>query len=85
LAITYTLYTLPTEAGWKLIVNKQTGQWGTVYDEKQDLGRVDMKVGSNATPVEMMVIDFENTMGSATELHVKWAGVDASVAVKAAK
>ena len=82
---TYTIYSLPTEAGWKLIVNKQTGQWGTVYDEKQDLGRVDMKVGSNATPIESMVIDFENTSGASTELHVKWAGVDASVAVTAAK
>ena len=34
---TYTLYTLPDEHGWKLIVNKQTGQWGTVYNENQDL------------------------------------------------
>jgi hypothetical protein len=82
---TYTIYSLPTESGWKLIVNKQTGQWGTVYDEKQDLGRVDMKVGSNATPIEMMVIDFENTMGDKTELHVKWAGVDASVPVTATR
>jgi hypothetical protein len=84
---TYTLYSLPTEAGWKLIVNKQTGQWGTVYDEKQDLGRVDMKVGKTPAPLESMVIDFENTMGDMgmTELHVKWAGVDASVAVTAAK
>jgi hypothetical protein len=82
---TYTIYSLPTEGAMKLIVNKQTGQWGTVYDEKQDLGRVDMKVGSNAAPVESMVIDFENTMGAKTELHVKWAGVDASVPVTAEK
>ena len=25
-------------ADWQLIVNKQTGQWGTEYDQKQDLG-----------------------------------------------
>jgi len=25
----YTLYTLPSEGTWKLIINKQTGQWGT--------------------------------------------------------
>ena len=35
---TYTLYTLPGEKGWKLILNKQTGQWGTQYDQAQDLG-----------------------------------------------
>src|SRR5689334_13753896 len=33
----YTLWTLPSEGTWKLIVNKQTGQWGTEYDEHQDL------------------------------------------------
>ncbi len=82
---TYTLYTLPTAGGWSLIVNKQTGQWGTVYDEAQDLGRVKMMVGATAGPLETFVIDFEKTMGSATELHLKWAGVDASVSVTAAK
>ena len=81
---TYTLYSLPTADGWKLIVNKQTGQWGTVYNEPQDLGRVPMSVAS-ATPLEAMVIDFEKTSGDTTELHVKWADVDASVEVSAAK
>src|SRR5690349_11346904 len=33
----YTMYTLPGQNDWKLIINKQTGQWGTEYDEKQDL------------------------------------------------
>jgi len=82
---TYTLYSLPTADGWTLIVNKQTGQWGTVYDKAQDLGRVPMSTGSNSVPVETFVIDFEKTMGSATELHLKWAGVDASVQVNAVK
>jgi len=82
---TYTLYSLPTADGWQLIVNKQTGQWGTVYDKAQDLGRVQMSTGSTAVPVETMVIDFEKTMGDATELHIKWAGVDASVQITAVK
>lgn len=82
---TYTVYSLPTADGWKLIINKQTGQWGTVYDKSQDLGRVAMSVGSNAAPVETMVIDFEKTMGDKSELHVKWANVDASVQVTAVK
>jgi hypothetical protein len=39
-----TLFLLPQENGaTRLIVNKQVGQWGSQYDEKQDLGRVDMK------------------------------------------
>jgi hypothetical protein len=82
---TYTLYSLPAADGWTLIVNKQNGQWGTVYDKAQDLGRVPMSAGSTATPVETFVIDFEKTVGPSTELHLKWAGVDASVQVNAMK
>jgi hypothetical protein len=55
----YTLWTLPTQNGWKLIINRQTGQWGTEYNQAQDLARVDAKVETLATPVEQMVIAFE--------------------------
>src|SRR6516165_6915056 len=53
---TYTLYTLPSEGTWKLIINKQTGQWGTVYHEDQDLARVDMKKAAIDVPVEQFTI-----------------------------
>jgi hypothetical protein len=55
----YTLWTLPTPTGWKLIVNRQTGQWGTAYDPAQDLVRVDAKVETLAAPVEQFTIAFE--------------------------
>ena len=55
----YTLWTLPTTNGWKLIINKETGQWGTEYHPQQDLVRVDAKVETLTTPVEQMVVAFE--------------------------
>ena len=55
----YTLWTLPTQTGWKVIINKQTGQWGTVYDAQQDLVRVDAKVETLPAPIEQFVIAFE--------------------------
>jgi hypothetical protein len=82
---TYTLYSVPAADGFTLVVNKQTGQWGTVYNKAQDLGRVQMVSTSNAVPVETFKIDFEKTMGSATELHLKWVNVDASVQITAVK
>ena len=82
---TDTLYSIPTQDGWKLVVNKQTGQWGTVYDKSQDLGRVPMEAGTTSTPVETFAISFDKTVGNQTELHLKWAGVDASVQITAAK
>ena len=52
----YSLYLWPEENGAKLIVNKQTGQWGTKYDEKQDLARIDLKKEAAAKPVDQFTI-----------------------------
>jgi len=83
---TYTLYTLPTEQGWTLIVNKQTGQWGTVYDEKQDLGRVAMTAVK--TPVhglDNFLIDLQHKGGNKVELHLRWENTDVFVPIVVAR
>jgi hypothetical protein len=75
---TYTLYTLPAEKAWKLIVNTQTGQWGTDYDQKQDLARVDMKLETLPSSVEQLTIDI-TPQGAGGVLSVSWATTKASI------
>jgi hypothetical protein len=55
----YTLFAIPTGKEWKLAISKQTGQWGTAYDAKQDLGRTALKVEKAAKPNEQFTISFE--------------------------
>ena len=56
----YSLLCLPAEDGTaKLIINKQTGQWGTQYDKSQDLARVDMKKGTLEKPVDQFTMAIE--------------------------
>ena len=83
----YTLYTLPAAPGtpWMFIVNKETGQWGTVYHQAQDLGRVPMHAEKLASPQEVMSLAFERTTASSTQLHVRWELTDEWVELKAAK
>ncbi len=82
---TYTIYTLPNANQWLLIVNKQTGQWGTVYnqDQDQDLGRTPMTSKPVSASQEDMSLSFEKTKGNSTELHVKWGKTDEYVDVTA--
>jgi hypothetical protein len=80
---TYTIYTLPNANQWLLIVNKQTGQWGTEYHQEQDLGRTPMTSKPVSASQEDMSISFENTSGASTELHVKWGKTDEYVKVTA--
>ncbi len=81
----YTLYTLPGATSWKLIINKQTGQWGTEYNRAQDLVRVDMKVGQLSTPLEQFTISFDKTGGNSAILKLEWDTTAASVEVKEKK
>jgi hypothetical protein len=48
----YTLWSLPTPTGAKLIINSQTGQWGTEYDAKRDFARIDMTSTTLNQPVD---------------------------------
>lgn len=57
----YTLYTIPEPDGGTLIINRQTGQGGTTYDEAQDLGRVDMTISALPEPVELFTVEVEET------------------------
>jgi DUF2911 family protein len=79
----YTLYTLPSEGTWKLIINKQTGQWGTKYDESQDLARVDMKKTALPQSVEQFTIAFDKKNESTADLNLDWEKTRVSVEVKA--
>jgi hypothetical protein len=73
----YTLYLQGAENGWQLIVNKQTGQWGTEYSQAQDLGRVPMKLTKLGQPVEKLKITLKAGM-----LEIAWGGTQGIVPVK---
>lgn len=67
----YSLWTIPSAAGWKLIVNKNTGQWGTNYDAQHDLARLDMQVAPLDTLVERFTISFAS-QGDGGALQLAW-------------
>lgn len=81
----YTLYTVPAESGWKLIINKQTGQWGTAYDQKQDLARIDMKTERIEIPVEQFLISFLAKGSDGATLRLDWEKTRAQADFKVAK
>lgn len=68
----YTLWTLPSETNWKLIINKETGQWGTNYDERQDYARFDLKVERLEQPLEQFTITLEQTGKNSGILKLAW-------------
>jgi hypothetical protein len=69
---TYTLWTVPREAGVELVVNSQTGQWGTGYNRKFDVGRKTLTTETLATPVEKFTISIVPTDARHGTLVMEW-------------
>jgi len=76
----YSLYSIPSPSGWTLIVNRNTGQWGTTYDQQHDLVRIPMSVADVALPVEQFTIAIEPGPAGGV-LSLAWDRTRASVPI----
>jgi hypothetical protein len=81
----YSLYVLPEENEWKLIINKKTGQWGinrdnsTTDDPAMDVGRATMTLSKASSPVETWKINLIETGPKAGKIQMEWAETVATV------
>ncbi len=72
----YTLWALTDGENTQLIVNSETGQWGTAYDESRDLARTDMTVSTLDTAADQLTLYVENSA-----LRLEWGALAASVPI----
>jgi hypothetical protein len=81
----YTLFVIPHEEKWTLIISKKTGEWGIPYPgEADDLARVDMKVSPLSSSFENFTISFAHD-GSECVMQLDWEKTRASVEVSEKK
>ena len=82
----HTLYLQAHESGpWQLVVNKQTKQWGTIYNQDQDLGRAAMKLSKTDGMVEKLkisVLSITTDHATGGEIDVEWGNTKATVPIK---
>jgi hypothetical protein len=78
----YSLYTFPTATQWKLIVNKQTGQWGTIYNSQQDLARVALEKRILQLPVERLTFALDRGGNGSGILKIEWETTSLSLPFK---
>jgi hypothetical protein len=82
----YTLFTIPSQKEWKLIISRKTGEWGIPYPGKaEDLTRIPMRSEELSTPVEQFTISFERTSPEACTLRMDWETTRAEVNVREQK
>lgn len=77
----YSLFTIPAEKQWTLVLNKTAKQWGAFkYDAAQDLGRVPMTVTTATRPVEQFTIEMVPA-GKQLTLRLSWDKTVATVTI----
>jgi hypothetical protein len=81
----YTIFTLPTQNKWTLIISKQTGEFGIPYPGEQfDFARVEMKLSKLPAPLENFTISFAQA-GATCTMKLDWETTRASIDISEKK
>ena len=75
----YSIWTLPGEKEWTLIINKETGQFHLNYNAREDFGRTKMNLKTLPMPVETFRIDLRSDGGNKGTLALAWETTEASI------
>ena len=71
----YTLYAIPWQDKWTIILNKETDIWGSFkYDPEKDKLRIDIPVERQIEIAESFVMAFDKTVDGFT-LQIFWDNI----------
>lgn len=77
----YTLYAIPGEKEWTIILNKDTDIWGAFkFDEKKNILQTVVPVQQTDAAVENLSMQFEKS-GTGCNLNIAWDNVKVSLPV----
>ena len=75
----YSMYCIPEENQWTIILNKDTDSWGSFsYNAERDVVRAAIGVSKNESPVEYLTIYFDNV----NNLVMMWADLKANLPIQ---
>lgn len=77
---TYTLFAIPNEKEWTIILNSQLGQWGAYSYEKnkdKDIAKFNVPVKKLDKPIEQLTIRFEKN----DDMVIEWDQTQVTVPV----
>lgn len=75
----YSLYCIPYENKWTLIVNRETDVWGLKYDSSKDVIRVDVPVEKNSATEALTIIFAKSDSGA--DMLLYWDDVKATLPI----
>ncbi|MDO6517835.1 DUF2911 domain-containing protein [Zobellia uliginosa] len=81
----YSIFTIPGESEWTVILNKNLNQWGSYsYDESADVARVKVPSSKDSNSLEEFSIAFKEA-GAGFEMVMGWDKTRVAVPIAGAK
>lgn len=86
MAGSYSLFVIPTQKEWKIVLNSNANQWGAYsYDEKLNIADVTVSVQNLSDKQEYFEISLQPVDEHSTHLAIKWDMTKVLVPIKEAK
>jgi hypothetical protein len=76
---TWSIWAIPGDKEWTLVINKQSGQHHLDYNAAEDFGRAKMIVKTLPMPVETFRIELTSSGGNKGNLALIWETTEASI------
>lgn len=77
----YSLWTIPDAGSWKVILNTQTGQWGTEYNDGQNLFQSTIPIRVRKRVQQLLSIYFE-PKSSGVDMILSWDQTEAIIPIQ---
>ena len=80
----YSLWTIPADGTWTIIINSATDKWGTSYDKSTDVFRATVPATKTSGSVETFTInmtDFDNKAKDKANLELAWGNVSVKIPI----
>jgi hypothetical protein len=82
---TYSIFTIPGETEWVVILNSNTEQSGTGdYEEAKDVARVTIQPVALKDPTETFTIDFSHLDGANGHMSLTWENTKVTILIETA-
>ncbi|SEJ69217.1 Protein of unknown function [Dyadobacter sp. SG02] len=75
---TYSLFSVPGQSSWKIILNSETGQWGTEYNDGKNVMSVEVPIRIRPSVQEIFHIYFEE-IPNGVDMVLSWDQTEALV------
>jgi hypothetical protein len=72
----YSLWTIPGEKYWTIILNNETGQWGTNYDETKDYLRFKVPATKTTQTTQQLTIKLTEKENDLIEFTLNWENTE---------